>query len=306
MTRCQLAPRQTVANPLGQFQQAQRVGNMRAALADDLGHLVLAIGELLDQLLVTQRLFQGIEIGALDILDDRKFQSLAVVDIASEQLVDVDPVQAGTQAIALQGTFPKYKMNLLRDQRRLYLSASGTFFDEGGLEAVDVDALASLGLAIAETDGQTAADLGSFAMVAPDRGLLVSSTDLAPSSHLALFALAGGVQPEELWVTVDYRAPTLVHDPQTHTLFVPDGGSANAVWIFDADTGEQLHRDPLALGGPASDLELLCDPEIECDCAVGSRGAAVPASSALGIALLSIALFVVGTAFGTRRFGSAR
>lgn len=231
---------------------------------------------------------------------------LAVVDIASEQLVDVDPVQAGVQAIALQGTFPKYKMNLLRDDRRLYLSASGAFFDEGGLEEVDVDALGSLGLVIAEADGQTAADLGSFAMVAPDRGLLVSSTDFAPSSHLARFSLAGGVQLEELWVTVDYRVPTMVHDPQTHTIFVPDGGFTNAVWVFDADTGERLNRDPLSVGGPATDIELLCDPEIECDCAVGYSCAAVPASSELGIALLSLALFIVGAAFGTMRFAWAR
>ncbi|MBW2494238.1 MAG: hypothetical protein JRE43_05770, partial [Deltaproteobacteria bacterium] len=230
---------------------------------------------------------------------------LAVVDIASEQLVDVDPVQSGIQAIALQGTFPKYKMNLLRDERRLYLSASGAFFDQGGLEEVDVDALASLGLAIAEADGQTAADLGSFAMVGSDRGLLVSSTDLAPSSHLARFSLAGGVQPEELWVTVDYRAPTMVHDPQTHTVFVPDGGSTNAVWVFDADSGEQLNREPLALAGPASDIELLCDPEIECDCAVGYSCAAVPTSSVLGITLLSLALCTAGI-FGTLYLVAAR
>ncbi len=231
---------------------------------------------------------------------------LAVVDIASEQLVDVDPVQAGTQAIALQGTFPKYKMNLLRDERRLYLSASGAYFDQGGLEAVDVDALVSLGLAIAEADGQTAADLGSFAMVAPDRGLLVSSTDLAPSSHLARFSLAGGVQLEELWVTVGYRVPTMVHDPQTHSIFVPDGGFTNAVWVFDADSGEALHRDPLALGGPATDIELLCDPEIACDCAVGYSCATVPASSELGVALLSLVLFIAGVGFGTMRFASAQ
>jgi hypothetical protein len=231
---------------------------------------------------------------------------IAVVDIASERLVDVDPIQTGVQAIALQGTFPKYKMNLLRDERRLYLSASGAFFDEGGLEAVDVDALVSLGFAIAEADGQTAADLGSFAMVAPDRGLLVSSTDFAPSSHLARFSLARGVQPEELWVTVDYRVPTMVHDPPTHTIFVPDGGSANAVWVFDADSGEQLNSDPLVLGGPATDIELLCDPEIECDCAVGYSCAEVPASSELGIALLSLALIVIGASFGTMRLVSAR
>ena len=230
---------------------------------------------------------------------------LAVVDIASEQLVDVDPIQQGIQAIELQGTFPKYKMNLLRDTRRLYLSASGAFFDAGGLEEVDVGALASLRLVIAEADGNTAADLGSFVMVAPDRGFLVSSTDFAPSSHLARFSLAGGVQPEELFVTVPYRVPTMVHDPLTHTIFIPDGGSTNGVWIFDAETGEKLNQDPLPLGGPATDIELLCDPERACDCAVGYSCEGVPASSDRGLAVLCLSLMVAGVAFRSIRPASA-
>jgi len=219
---------------------------------------------------------------------------LAVVDIASEQMVDVDPTQEGIQAIALQGTFPKYKMNLLRDARRLYLSASGAYFDEGGLEEVDLDALTSLGLVIAEADGNTAADLGSFVMVAPDRGFLVSSTDFAPSSHLSRFSLLGGVQLEELFVTVDYRVPTMVHDPQTHTIFVPDGGTTHSYSIFDADSGERLNRDPLLLGGPATDIALLCDPEQDCDCAVGFSCAAVPTASHRAIAALCALLMLVG------------
>ncbi len=252
--------------------------------------------------------FDPLGAGAVSAVDPTGY--LAVVDIATEQLVDVDPTLAGIQAIALHGTFPKYKMNLVRDARRLYLSASGAFFDEGGLEEVDVDALTSLGLVIAEADGNTGADLGSFAMVAADRGFLVSSTDLVESSHLARFSLAGGALPEELWVTVAYRVPTMVHDPRTHTLFVPDGGNANAVWVFDADTGELLNRDRIALaptlGGPATDVELLCDPETECDCAVGYGCAAVPATSSLGLAALCLILLVTGAAIASNRFAAIR
>jgi hypothetical protein len=231
---------------------------------------------------------------------------LAVVDIASEQLVDVDPIQEGVQAIALQGTFPKYKMNLLRDQRRLYLSASGAFFDEGGLDEVDLDALTSLGLVIAEADGNTAADLGSFAMVAADRGFLVSSTDFAPSSHLARFSLTRGVEIEELFVTVDYRVPTMVHDPPTRTLFVPDGGLANAYWIFDVDTGEQLNGGPLLLGGPATDIALLCDPQQSCDCAIGYSCEAVPTFSNRGFAMLCVSLMLIGLLFAFLLEGPSR
>jgi len=44
---------------------------------------------------------------------------LAVVDIASEQLIDVDPAAPGTQAIELEGTAPKHKMQIVPQTRRL-------------------------------------------------------------------------------------------------------------------------------------------------------------------------------------------
>ncbi len=221
---------------------------------------------------------------------------LAVVDIASEEFVDADPNQVGSQAIALLGTYPKYKMSLLRDTRRLYVSASGAYFDDGGLEEVDLDALASLGLVIAEVDGNTASDLGSFVMVALDRGFLVSSTGFAPSSHLARFSLAGGALPEELWVTVDYRVPSMIHDPQSDTIFVPDGGFANGVWVFGADTGERGGGSLIPLGGRATDVELLCQPTASCDCAVGYSCEAVPAASSISTALLSLFLMLAAAA----------
>jgi len=136
-------------------------------------------------------------------------------------------------------------------------------------------------------------------MVAPDRGFLVSSTDFVASSHLAHFSLTGGALPEELFVTVDYRVPTMVHDPQTHTIFVPDGGTTNAYYVFDADTGEQLNHDLPRLGGRAADIELLCDPEQSCDCAVGYACQAVPAASQPGRALLALALILTGIGFGS-------
>jgi len=254
------------------------------------------------RLIVQVTRFESAAAGAAAAADPTGY--LAVVDIATDQLVDVDPIEPGIQAIALQGTFPKYKMKLLRDQRRLYLSASGAYFDDGGLEQVDLDALASLGLVIAEADGNTAADLGSFTLVAPDRGFLVSSTDFVASSHLARFSLAGTIQLEELFVTVNYRVPTMIHDPQTHAIFVPDGGTTNAYWVFDADSGEQLNRDPLALGGPATDIELLCDPEQSCDCAVGYSCEAVPTASHRGLALLCLCLIATGMAFGSIHLAS--
>lgn len=184
---------------------------------------------------------------------------LAVVDRASGALVDTDPATPGAQAIALTGTAPKHRMQVVAATRRLFVSASGGPFDAGGIEAVDLDALRSLGLVIREADGETGADLGPFVLVTPERGFLVFSTDFDLSSHLKRFTLATGVEEgPELHVSVGYAVPALVVDPLANTLFVPDGVfAAQGVHAFDATSGARLTTAPTRVGGRPTDLILL-------------------------------------------------
>ena len=62
----------------GQFRQPHHVGDMAAALADDLGDVFLAAFELLGQRMIALRLFQRVEVLALDVFDDGDFQRVAV------------------------------------------------------------------------------------------------------------------------------------------------------------------------------------------------------------------------------------
>ena len=57
---------------------------MAAALADDFAEIVLRIAVFGNQLLVTQRLFQGIEIRSLHILDNGDLKRCLVIDIAND------------------------------------------------------------------------------------------------------------------------------------------------------------------------------------------------------------------------------
>jgi hypothetical protein len=198
---------------------------------------------------------------------------VAVVDLASNQLVDVDPGRAGLQAIELDGTFPKMKMQVVEQTGKLLVSATGGFFDDGGIEVVDLDSLRSEGLAIREDDDFTGADLGAFVMVGPEDGFLVYSTDLLLSSHLHQFSLARGVDPTELAVALDYFSPAVeFHDP-TNTVFFPLGGSLeNGLLAFDATTGARLTDQLIATSGPPTDLIAL---------------AAVPEPTGLVIALVA-------------------
>src|SRR5712692_5471084 len=54
---------------------------MTAALADDLGDVLLAVAKLVDQRLIAGRLLERIEVGALHVLDDRELQRLVIVHV---------------------------------------------------------------------------------------------------------------------------------------------------------------------------------------------------------------------------------
>jgi hypothetical protein len=178
--------------------------------------------------------------------------ALAVIDLASETLVDADPVTAGIQGIALLGTGPRFKMQRVPRSNRLMVSATGAFHDLGGFELIDLDALVSLGLVVREQE-EAGADAGAFTMVDAQRGWLVFSTDLLLSSHLHAFTLTGGIDPSEADVSLDYFAPHLVYHPASNTLFWPE---PDGVQPFDATTGAP-RAGPTLLDGLPTDLELL-------------------------------------------------
>jgi hypothetical protein len=183
---------------------------------------------------------------------------VAVVDLDSAQIIDVDPARDGLQAIELDGTFPKMKMQVVEETRKLFVSATGAFFDDGGIEVIDLDELRTEGLAIREADDFTGADLGAFVMVGPDRGFLAYSTDLLLSSHLHQFSLTGGVDPTELAVALDYFSPVIEYDSETNSVFFPIGGSIdNGLLVFDATTGARLSDQLIPTSGPPTDLIIL-------------------------------------------------
>jgi hypothetical protein len=69
------------ADAVGQLEQADRVGHRRAILADPVGDLVGGQRELLDQPLVGQGLLDRVQVGALEVLDQRALEGLARVDV---------------------------------------------------------------------------------------------------------------------------------------------------------------------------------------------------------------------------------
>ncbi len=210
---------------------------------------------------------------------------IAVVDLATEQLIDVDPKAPGIQALELQGTAPKFKMQIVESTRRLFVSASGEFFDAGGIEMIDLDTLATLGLVVHEEDDMVGADLGAFVLVTPERGYLTFSTDLTLSSHMVEFTVSGGVfSSGALFETVGYFVPTLPHDAPSDTMYFPDGGSfPSAVHALSAADGS--HLATVTLGANMLPTDVLVIPP-------ATSGPAVPASSTWGMLILALLVTV--------------
>lgn len=185
---------------------------------------------------------------------------LAVVDPYAGQLVDFDPVVPEVQAIQLAGTPPKRVMQLIPQNRRLFISATGDFFDEGGIEMIDLENWRTMGLVVHESHGLTGADTGPFVMVTPQRGYLVYTTDLTVSSHLNEFTVANGPEGLAIFTEVGFLAPALVFEHIGNRMFFANSdGVEPGVRVFDAATGNQLTTMPVATGGPPSDLALLGD-----------------------------------------------
>jgi hypothetical protein len=184
---------------------------------------------------------------------------IAVVDLATESLVDADPARDGVQAIELEGTSPKMAMQVIGDPPKLFVSATGGFFDQGGIERIDLATLASEGLVIAEEDGEVGADLGAFVMTSETEGFLVFSTDLLLSSHLKPFSIPDGPEPGFEWiVSLDWFAPALAYDAQNGLLYYPHNGFGDTgVHVFDGATGERLTEGAAPSPGPPSDLLLV-------------------------------------------------
>ena len=80
-----------------QFQKPKRVRHMAAAFADDFGKLLLAVIEALDQLAIAAGLFDGIEVRALNVLDDRELEHFLVGELSHDDRNGMHPARCAAR-----------------------------------------------------------------------------------------------------------------------------------------------------------------------------------------------------------------
>jgi len=185
---------------------------------------------------------------------------LAVVDIRTNALIDVDPSTPGIQGVILTGTVPSFRMQVDPVARRLYVSTPARRLDtSGGIDEVDLDTLQSLGFVLSED--RLSVDLGGFVMITPDQGFAIGHTDIVASSHLGIFHRDPGVPGQgEIYTTLGAIVDTLAYDEATHQLFYPDPTtSPPGIQVFDTLTGARLTTAPVATTRPPADLVVARD-----------------------------------------------
>jgi hypothetical protein len=88
---------------IGKIEQSQQVGNVASRLVNDLADFVLGMAVPLDQLAVTLRLLDRVQILALNILDQRELGHRRPVDLADDRGDGVKPRPLGGAPAALAG-----------------------------------------------------------------------------------------------------------------------------------------------------------------------------------------------------------
>lgn len=181
---------------------------------------------------------------------------LAVVDVTTNTLVDVEPGTTGVQAITLTGTNPHQKMQLDAGAGRLYVSEIGVFgAQDGGVELVDVNALDALGMVLSETT--TGGDVSTAVIVSATQGYVLTSDDFFFTTRLVRFDPSTGAVTGTLFTTSSFTS-ALALDRETGRLYLADRETtAPGVRVFDSATDMQITTGPVSVGLPPVDMAIV-------------------------------------------------
>ena len=168
---------------------------------------------------------------------------VVAIDLATDTVLDADPIAVGTQAIALTGTNPNTDFALDRNSGLLLVGETGAFgVQDGGVEAIDPIALTALGFEA--TEAQLGGDLNDLALAPNGRAYVVVNDDAFNTLLLEYDRETGAV------------ADT-VYAPGGFSLGDVEVSTAGELWVCDrtfADPGVRVFETATntSLAGPIS------------------------------------------------------
>ena len=203
---------------------------------------------------------------------------IAVIDIDSNALVDIDPERDGIQGIVLSSPNPNA---LIPVGQSIVVSTVAHFGDRlGGVEVIDTQSNRSLGIAVSEED--LGGDLNRIALVDGERGFAIISDENFVNYVIPFNLQSGQVSPALQGLSGGY-IPDLAVDG--NRLIVADQGSFSdpssaGLKIFDA-ADHSLLQGPISTGLPPVSIAVLSDAGPR-PTAVADAATALPMQSALG------------------------
>lgn len=185
---------------------------------------------------------------------------LAVVAHASGVLIDTDPLMPGTQAVTLTGSGPTGEMMLSTRSHRLTVSAPTDQFDfTGAIDVIDLGTNRVVATPVNERGPNSYGHLGGFAHDQLGNGMFVFHTDLATSSHLQWFSVAGGPATGPAYLDLlESGSDIFESQPHGSIVYFVQGGivpGEQGVHIFNVATRTTLLASPLPIPGNPIDIE---------------------------------------------------
>ena len=216
--------------------------------ADDDG-----IPEMGQMAVVGSRLYVALQ--RLDFFVPTDISLLAVIDMETDGIVDVDSTTDGVQAITLVTTNPN---EVVAVGDLLIVSNGAGFGDqEGGIEVIDLATNSNTGVPITEVALQ--GDLTGLAMVSQEQGFaIVQGSDFVTYTILPFDLSDGSVGAALDGHSGGFTASIVVDG---NRLVVADFGSPDAeggLLIYDAADG-QLLQGPISTGLPPVNLAVMRD-----------------------------------------------
>jgi hypothetical protein len=196
---------------------------------------------------------------------------VAVIDITTDTLVDVDLVTAGVQPITLTGADPfssiQYPYN-----GHLYVSTVGFFgLLDGGGEFIDPVTLQSTGFFV--TEATMGGDINDIEIVAVDKGYCVVS-DASFNTILKAFNPQTGANLGTVFNPGGFVLYDIEESPIGGEIFVTDRTVTNpGIRIFDVSTDTEVAGSPVSTGLPPFDIAFSVSVQ------TGIDGGAPPAAS---------------------------
>jgi hypothetical protein len=177
---------------------------------------------------------------------------VAVVDIATDGLVDTDPVTPGIQSILLTGTNPATDIQLNPCTGKLYVSCVGFWgLQDGGVEIIDPVTFTSEGFLFTETSA--GGDISDVEIVCEEKGYAII-TDANFYTVLIAFDPSTGTKTGTMYSPNDFVLNDIEISPGRELFLADRTPTRPGVRVFDTVTDTEITSIPIDVGLPPFDI----------------------------------------------------